>query len=147
MQDGRAYTAQPVIVPMPDQRVSDDIIFSTFSLHFCNPCCLGFGAFYNSIKVSNINICNYIIVLLLYKYLTYFMCVRPGTADCLETSQWHGLMAQSSPSKHCCRHYWFHPYTYLHHHHCQCITTSAYNRFLYNIRFFYFLPVLPLLPS
>lgn len=88
-------TAQPVILSMPDQKVNDDIIFSTFNLHFCNPCCLGFGAFYNSIKVSNIHICNYRTVLLLYKYLKliiYFLCVRPGTTDCLATSQWHGLM-------------------------------------------------------
>ncbi|KAL0193313.1 hypothetical protein M9458_011609, partial [Cirrhinus mrigala] len=42
-------TAQPVAVSMPEI-VKDDIIFSTFNLHFCNPCCLGFGAFYNSIK-------------------------------------------------------------------------------------------------
>ncbi|XP_016348863.1 dispanin subfamily A member 2b-like [Sinocyclocheilus anshuiensis] len=53
MQDNRVYTAQPVIVSMPDQNVNDDIIFSTFNLHFCNPCCLGFGAFYNSIKARD----------------------------------------------------------------------------------------------
>ncbi|RXN27841.1 dispanin subfamily A member 2b-like protein [Labeo rohita] len=53
MQDNRAYTAQSVTVSMPDQKISDDIIFSTFSLHFCNICCLGFGAFYNSIKARD----------------------------------------------------------------------------------------------
>ncbi|XP_016130758.1 interferon-induced transmembrane protein 1-like [Sinocyclocheilus grahami] len=53
MQDNIVYTAQPVRVSMPDQNVNDDIIFSTFNLHFCNPCCLGFGAFYNSIKARD----------------------------------------------------------------------------------------------
>ncbi|KAK2912005.1 hypothetical protein QQF64_027888 [Cirrhinus molitorella] len=53
MQDDRVYTAQPVVLSMPDQIVSDDIVFSTFNLHFCNPCCLGFGAFYNSIKARD----------------------------------------------------------------------------------------------
>ncbi|XP_016345009.1 interferon-induced transmembrane protein 1 [Sinocyclocheilus anshuiensis] len=52
-QDDRVFTAQPVILSMPDQKVNDDIIFSTFNLHFCNPCCLGFGAFYNSIKARD----------------------------------------------------------------------------------------------
>ncbi|KAF4115494.1 hypothetical protein G5714_002983 [Onychostoma macrolepis] len=53
MQGDRAYTAQPVIVSMPDQSLNDDIIFSTFNLRFCNPCCLGFVAFYNSIKARS----------------------------------------------------------------------------------------------
>ncbi|RXN10331.1 dispanin subfamily A member 2b-like protein [Labeo rohita] len=53
MQDNSAYTVQPVVVSVPDQIVKDDIIFSTFNLHFCNPCCLGFGAFYNSIKARD----------------------------------------------------------------------------------------------
>ncbi|XP_051749675.1 interferon-induced transmembrane protein 1 [Ctenopharyngodon idella] len=52
MQD-KVYNAQPVILSMPDQTLNDDIIFSTFNLHFCNPCCLGFGAFYNSIKARD----------------------------------------------------------------------------------------------
>ncbi|XP_026068528.1 interferon-induced transmembrane protein 1 [Carassius auratus] len=55
-QDGRDFTAQPVVLSMPDQKVNDDIIFSTFNLHFCNPCCLGFGAFYNSIKARDIRL-------------------------------------------------------------------------------------------
>ncbi|XP_043095577.1 interferon-induced transmembrane protein 1 [Puntigrus tetrazona] len=49
----RQEHAQPVTLSMPDQKVSDDIIFSTFNLHFCNPCCIGFGAFYNSIKARD----------------------------------------------------------------------------------------------
>ncbi|XP_050959845.1 dispanin subfamily A member 2b-like [Labeo rohita] len=53
MQDNRAYAAQSVTVSVPDQKDSDDIIFSTFSLHFCNFCCLGFGAFCNSIKARD----------------------------------------------------------------------------------------------
>ncbi|KAK9975061.1 hypothetical protein ABG768_023123 [Culter alburnus] len=53
VQDNRVYTAQPMIVSMPEQKFNDDIIFSTFNLHFCNPCCLGFGAFYNSIKARD----------------------------------------------------------------------------------------------
>ncbi|XP_043089346.1 interferon-induced transmembrane protein 1-like [Puntigrus tetrazona] len=53
MKDQGAPIAQQVVVSMPDQRVSDDIIFSTFNLHFFNPCCLGFGAFYNSIKARD----------------------------------------------------------------------------------------------
>ncbi|XP_056099823.1 interferon-induced transmembrane protein 1 [Rhinichthys klamathensis goyatoka] len=53
MQDNRVYTAQPVIVSMPEQKLNDDILFSTFNLHFCNPCCLGFGAIYNSIKARD----------------------------------------------------------------------------------------------
>ncbi|XDV20656.1 hypothetical protein PO909_025951 [Leuciscus waleckii] len=53
MQGNRVYTAHPVILSMPEQKLNDDIVFSTFSLHFCNPCCLGFGAFYNSIKARD----------------------------------------------------------------------------------------------
>lgn len=53
MQDNRVCAAQPVIVSMPEQKLNDDIVFSTFNLHFCNPCCLGFRAFYNSIKARD----------------------------------------------------------------------------------------------
>ncbi|KAG1959066.1 interferon-induced transmembrane protein 1 [Pimephales promelas] len=54
MEDKRVYTAQcPVIVSMPEQKLNDDILFSTFNLHFCNPCCLGFVAFYNSVKARD----------------------------------------------------------------------------------------------
>ncbi|CAM4541810.1 unnamed protein product [Leuciscus chuanchicus] len=53
MQDNRVYTAHPVILSMPEQKLNDDIVFSTFNLHFCNPCCLGFVAFYNSVKARD----------------------------------------------------------------------------------------------
>ncbi|XP_048044431.1 interferon-induced transmembrane protein 1 [Megalobrama amblycephala] len=53
MQDKCIYNAQPVILPMPDQTLNDDILFSTFNLHFCNHCCLGFGALYNSVKARD----------------------------------------------------------------------------------------------
>ncbi|XP_067294783.1 interferon-induced transmembrane protein 1 [Pseudorasbora parva] len=53
MQDDRFYSAQPTIKSMPEQKINDDIVFSTFNLHFCNPCCLGFVAFYNSVKARD----------------------------------------------------------------------------------------------
>ncbi|NP_001103757.1 interferon-induced transmembrane protein 1 [Danio rerio] len=53
MQDDKTCNGQPVVVSMPAQKLDDDIIFSTFNFHYCNPCCLGFGAFYNSVKARD----------------------------------------------------------------------------------------------
>ncbi|XP_051538921.1 interferon-induced transmembrane protein 3-like isoform X2 [Myxocyprinus asiaticus] len=53
LQDNRGYTHQPVTVSMPEQTFNDDIVFSTFNLHFCNHCCLGFCAFHNSVKARD----------------------------------------------------------------------------------------------
>ncbi|XP_051981815.1 interferon-induced transmembrane protein 1-like [Xyrauchen texanus] len=53
LQDNRGYTHQQVTVSMPEQKFNDDIVFSTFNLHFCNHCCLGFCAFHNSVKARD----------------------------------------------------------------------------------------------
>jgi len=122
MEDKRVYTAQcPVIVPMPEQKLNDDILFSTFNLHFCNPCCLGFVAFYNSVKVSNLNMLNNKSVLLLYRHLKviiHFYVPGPGQQIAWRPHIGTVVRQQSSMPKYRFHHYLCLCYYYPHHRCC-----------------------------
>lgn len=129
MQDKCIYNAQPVILPMPDQTLNDDILFSTFNLHFCNHCCLGFGALYNSVKVSNkyILLCNHFSASQIPQayHISFFLFVSgEGQQIAWKLRKGTILRHYSSPYEHCCRRYWFHLFYWLHLHPFQDIEWS-----------------------